>query len=175
MIKICLQPKITLTADQIYAGTSHTTLDNIVQKEFGLQNIKRIVATLFVTLADRTNADETYNFYLTTYQKSAAGLYSRWDVCAFPQIAAVGPLYYTMICNANPPEPLSVTTAGPGVAAVLSGSLATYTAGAGNGIRVATAGMAYHGVLGEGLSYSLVAGGSTPGPITYEIQVTCFQ
>jgi hypothetical protein len=174
MIKIALQPKITITQAQIYAGTSNTTLYNIQQKEFGMQDVKRVILTLLVTLADRTNSDETYNFYVHTYQKLASGSYSRWDVCAFPQVAGAGPYTYTMICNASTVEPVSVTTAGPGVRALLSGSYATVTAGAGTGICTATAGMAYHGTLGEGLTYSLIAGGSTPGPITFEIQATCY-
>jgi len=176
MIKIALQPKVTITAAQIYAGTSNTTLYNIQQKSFGLQEIKRVVTTLYVTSADRTNSDETYNFYLHSYQYlPSTGIYSRWDIAAFPQIAAASAICYTVTCNANPPEPISVTSAGPGVAAVLNAHLKTTTAGSDQGICTATAGMGYHGVIGEGLSYSLIAGGSTPGPIVFEIQCTCYE
>jgi hypothetical protein len=168
---IALQPSITITAAQIALGTGGTTLDNVVEKNLKNRSFFRLVATLYVTLCDRGNANETYNFYVTTFHRLASGVYSRWDVLAFPQIAAVGPICHTMIVQAMQ-RPASTTTADPGVEAVLSGSFNTTAAGAAHGIRTITAGMAYHGVMGEGLSYSLVGGGTTPGPITFEIGVT---
>lgn len=168
MRKFSLQQLVTITAAQIAAGTGATTLYNINTLLFN-QPYTRAICSLHVTTC--TAAGATYNLYVHSFQMFGSGVYSRWDICAFPQISADADVYHTMFCNPNPPEPLSVTTAGPGVAAVLSGSLATKTAKAGNGICFATAGMAYHGALGEGLSYSLVGSGGS-GPITFEIQVT---
>ena len=166
--KLSLQPAITITAAQIAAGTGATALYNLSSFAFN-QPYTRAICTLHVYTC--TGGGATYNFYVHSYQYLASGVYSRWDICAFPQISADADVYHTMFCNPNPPEPLSVTTAIPGVAAVLDGSFATKTVAAGNGICVAVAGLAYHGVLGEGLSYSLVGSGGS-GPIKFEIQVT---
>lgn len=168
MQKINLQPLRTITAAQIAAGAGGTSLYNLQSKLFN-QSFKRAICSLHVTTC--TAGGATYNFYVHSFQRFGSNVYSRWDICAFPQIAADANVYHTIFCNENPPEPLSVTTAGPGVAAVLSGSFATVTPAAGNGICIATAGMAYHGVLGEGLTYSLVGSGGS-GPITFEITVT---
>jgi hypothetical protein len=170
MQKISLQPLITITAAQIAAGTGGTSLYNINEKRFN-QRFVRGMFTLRVTTC--TAGGATYNFYVHSYQILPSGTYSRWDVCAFPQITADAVRTYTIFCNPNPPEPLSVTTAGPGVAAILSGSLRTDTAASNNGICTATAGMAYHATLGEGLSYSLI-GSAGAGPITFEIAATVY-
>ena len=130
-----------------------------------------MIVSLHVTTADRSNANETYQFYITTFQRFGSLVYSRWDLCAFPQIAADANVYHTMFLTTLS-DKRTVTTADPGVQAVLSGSFATVTAGAGHGIRTTTAGMVSDGVMGEGLAYSLVGGGTTPGPITFELVVS---
>jgi hypothetical protein len=168
MAKITLQPLVTITAAQLTAGSG--TLYNITTKQFN-QKFTRAILSMHVTTC--TAGGATYDIWIHSFQMFASGVYSRWDLCHFPQITADADVYHTMFCNPNPPEPLSVTTAIPGVAAVLDGSFATKTPKAGNGQCVAVAGLAYHGVIGEGLTWSIV-GASTPGPITLELQATMF-
>jgi len=171
--RIVVTPLITITAADFAAGAG--VVDNMVHKVIPPGQFHRGVASLRVTVADRTNGDEVYNVYLTTFTRLPSGLYCRWDVLAFPQIAAdaavlhVAPFHITGMQNPN-----SVTTAGPGVSAILTGTRAVTTAGAGGGIRTITAGMVYHGALGEGFSLSVTGGGTSAGPFTFELGVSLF-
>ena len=99
--RITLQPLVTISAAQIAAGTGATSLYNLTQKQFN-QKFIRGIFSLHVSTC--TAGGATYNFYVHSYQMFASGVYSRWDVCAFPQIAADADVYHTMFCNPSPPR-----------------------------------------------------------------------
>jgi len=125
---------------------------------------REMIVTLDITAAERDTADETYDFYITTGDGK-----SSWDVVHFPQIASTGAKRYTArILTERLAE---VTTATPGVAAEPSGTFATVTAGAGEGIRTLGAGKVRHGPLGNLLGYELVIAGTVATGIAYSIQV----
>jgi hypothetical protein len=172
MMRLTLQQTITLTAAQCQANGG--VMDNVVSKSFGGNAIKKLLAILRIVSADRTNTDETYDFYLTAWKLLASGNYARWDLVHFPQIAAAAAAIYTADVKDMGPYPQNVTTAGPGVAAVTTATMAVVTAGANQGIRTLGAGLIRHGNLGEGLSYSLATGGTTAGPISFELDVSAW-
>jgi hypothetical protein len=165
MKKITLQPMITLTPAQLAGPTTINGIDKL----FGLEDVKEVIITLNMVLADRTNADETYAFFVNTFHRLPSGVYARWDICAFTSIATVTARYLTMVVKGQPPQVQTVTTAGPGVVAVNTSTLATITDAAAEGRGTLTAGMVRNGALGEGLNYTLIPAGTTPGPITFEL------
>lgn len=164
--------KITLTALRSVTAAQFTAASGVFDSQgaraFGLEDVKEVLLGLRVTAADRTNGNETYDIYVTSYITLPSGTKLWWDIAHFPQLTATGS--YTMICKGQPAYPQTITTAGPGVAAVQTASNSVGTAGSGQGIRTLTAGMALHGLLGEGIAYSLVGGGTTPGTFTFELQ-----
>lgn len=164
MRKITLQPLIVWPAQ-----AAASTVNGLDKYFFLSENIKEIVVTLDIVLADRTNADEKYDFFVTTFQKLASGTFARWDLAHFPQLAGVGPIRYTTVIKSTPPEPLTVTTAGPGVPVVMSATMQTIADAANEGRGTLAAGLVRHGSIGEGLNWTLITLGTTPGPITFEI------
>jgi hypothetical protein len=160
----------TITAAE-FAVSATQDFFNLAQ-DFGRDPVREVLLTLRVTAADRTTGNETYDFYVWSYHKLPCGKFSRWDIYHFPQIAADAEAIHTAILKPDPPEPINVTTAGPGVAAVNTATLATITAGSGQAIRTLGAGYALHGFLGEGLGFSVAGGGTTPGPVTFELVAT---
>jgi hypothetical protein len=160
----------TITAANFVTAAAWDFFD--LAQDFGRDPVREALLTLRVTQADRTSTDETYDVYVWSYQRLPCGGVSRWDVAHFPQIVADAETIYTMMLKADPPEPINVTTAGPGVAAVNTAALATVTAGSGQSIRTLGAGKAIHGLLGEGLGFSVVGGATTPGPFVFELVAT---
>lgn len=150
-----LQSSVTKAAD--FSGTAKT----------GLGGFDSLIVTLDVTSAERDSADETYDFYITT----GDGV-SSWDVAHFPQIATTGAKRYTAVIAAKTLAPVEVTTATPGVSAVMSGTLKTDTAGAGEGIKTLGAGKVRHGVFGDRINHELVVAGTIATGIAYSVTVT---
>lgn len=171
ILRMTLQPAFTFSAAQCQANAG--VMDNVVAKSFQGMTIKKLLAVLRITSASRADGDETYDFYLTAWKLLASGNYGRWDIVHFPQIAADAVAVYTAHVNCEI-YPQNVTTAGPGVLAVTTGTMKVDTAAAGSGIRTIAAGLVRHGSVGEGLAYSLVSAGTTPGPITCELDVTAW-
>jgi hypothetical protein len=150
--RIVLQPAISATGD--ISGNN---------MNFSIKDVKEVTCVLKVTSADRTTGNETYDIYVTSGIRLADGTVAKWDVAHFSQIAATGAkTYVAAVKGYGVPYPYTVTTAGPGVAAVVTGTMKTDTAGADQGTGTLTAGMVRHGVLGEFLSYELVTAGTTP-------------
>lgn len=131
-----------------------------------LGDLSELVIELDIISADRTNGDETYDFYITS-----ANATKEWDLVHFPQIASTGAKTYVAVVKKNV-LPQRVTTASPGVASNESGTMDIDTAGANEGAKTLAAGTVRHGVVGAKLGYYLVVGGTTPGPIVYSIKVT---
>lgn len=132
----------------------------------GLAGFKQALVTWDITVAERDSANETYDLYVT----SGDGV-SSWDVAHFPQIATTGAKRYTAAIEAGL-QPQEITTATPGVSAVMSGTLKTDTAGSGEGIKTLAAGKVRHGALGDRLGYELVIAGTIATGITYSVTVT---
>jgi len=153
--------------------TLHLLLDSAVTKgasyapaaaDFHLDRYTELVVTLSITSAERDSANETYDFYLIT----GDGL-SEWDIVHFPQVATTGAKIFTARVSASL-LPQNVTTAGPGVAAVDSATLATVTS-ATNAPKTLAAGSVRHGPFGNMLRYELVCAGTIATGIVYSIQV----
>lgn len=127
-----------------------------------LRSTRSLVFTLDIVSAVHT--DETYDIYVTTSDGQ-----SSWDVVHFPQIATTGAKRYTARVELDV-RGENVTTASTGVAAVDSATLATVTAGSGNGIKTLTAGSVRNGPIGESLNHEIVIAGSAPS-IVYSLKV----
>ena len=175
--EIILQELITVTAAQFTASATPSTLifDNVIpgtatsaDKRFGQDGVQRVTAVLRCTAHDNTTTNETYQFYLTTFKTLPSGTKARWDLGAFIVISgATAAVIQVMTVMGQTTAP--VLYAANGTTGVDVSVLTVTTAGAGTGIRTIGAGLVRHGRIGEGLSYSLVGGGTTPGPITYEL------
>jgi len=153
-------PVILGTADNLSKSANFNELSKHV-----LGDYSELIITLNIHSADRTDANETYDFYITSADNR-----KEWDIVHFPQIASTGAKTYVAVVKRNV-LPQTVTTADPGVAAVVSGTLKTDTAGAGHGAKTLAAGLVRHGVVGSKLGYYLVVGGTTPGPVVFTIEV----
>lgn len=134
-------------------------------------HIQQFLVVLEIFSADRTNADETYDFYIT----SGDGR-SEWDVVHFPQIASTGAKKYAAIVEHNPGGASAnrVTTAVPGVSSLESATMKVDTAGADQGVKTLAAGVVRHGWIGTTLGWYLVVGGTSPGPVVFSISVVAF-
>jgi hypothetical protein len=124
---------------------------------------RELIITLDVTAADRAEANETYDFYITTNDGTGS-----WDIAHFPQIATIGAKRYTARLVSD--RLAEVTTATPGVAAEPTAIMKVDTAAADEGIKTLGAGKVRHGPWGERLGYELVIAGTTPS-ITYSITI----
>lgn len=155
-LKAVLQPAGTKTAN--FSGTA---------QDLGLSQFRVLIITLDITSAERDSADETYDIYVTT----SDGV-SSWDLVHFPQIATTGAKRFTARLVRDQ-LPQNVTTAGPGVAAVETGTMKTDTAGAGEGIKSLAAGKVRHGPWGDSINHELVVAGTFGGTgIGYSISIT---
>ena len=146
-----LQSSVTKTA--AFSGTATTSL----------ATFRDLIVTLDITVTDRADVDELYDFYITT----GDGV-SSWDIVHFPQIAATGTHRFTAVVSGGAVRPFTVTTAAPGVASSGTGTMDTIAADADNGIRTLGAGIVRHGAWGDRLNHELVVAGTTPS-ITYSI------
>ncbi len=117
-------------------------------------------------MAERDTGNETYDFYIT-----ASDGVSSWDIVHFPQIATTGAKRFTAIVNLDPPSPVNVTTAAPGVLAQTSATLQTDTAGSANGIKTLGAGIVRHGAIGNTIGYELVVAGTVVTGISFSLNV----
>jgi hypothetical protein len=146
-------------ANQVTATGSQSGINQF----FTVKDVKEVTVAFKIASADRTTGDETYDLYITTGIRLPDGTFAKWDIAHFPQIAATGvKTYVATIKGYGVPYPSTITTAGPGVAAINTGTMKTDTAAAAEGIKSLTAGMVRHGVLGEFISYELVCAGTTP-------------
>lgn len=160
-MKIALQAATTKAAS--FSGTPVTF------GPAGLRQLKdahSLIITLDITSAERDTGNETYDFYIT----GSDGV-SSWDIAHFPQVATTGAKRFTAIVNLNPPSPVNVTTAAPGVLAQTTGTMQTDTAGSANGIKTLGAGIVRHGAFGDTLSYELVVAGTVVTGIAFSITV----
>lgn len=133
----------------------------------GLGQFVDLIATWDVTALDRASGDETYDLYITT----GDGV-SEWDLIHFPQIATANAKRFTAIVSGRV-YPQNVSTAGPGVVAVTTGTLATI-ASAANAIKSLGAGIVRHGPWPDRLNWYLVSGGTSPS-ITFSIKLTLIE
>lgn len=130
---------------------------------FQIKDVKEVTVALQITDADRTTGDETYDVYITTGIRTPNGGVAEWDIAHFPQIATAGvKTYVAAVKGYGTATPQTVTTAGPGVVAVNTGTMKVDTAGAAEGVRSLGAGLVRHGVLGEFIRYRLVTAGTSP-------------
>jgi len=138
-------------------------------------HIQNLLVVLDIASADRTDANETYDFYVTTRIKRG-GLVYEWDLIHFPQIASTGAKQYVAMLqhNSGIGGPNRVTTAVPGVSSLESGTMKVDTAGADQGVKTLAAGNIRNGWFGQELGHYLVVGGTTPGPVVYSIYVYAF-
>jgi len=132
----------------------------------GLGAFRQMIVTLDITSAERDSANETYDFYITTGDGVSA-----WDITHFPQIATTGAKRYSSTI-VNTILPQEVTTATPGTAANVSGTLKTDTPGSNEGIKTLGAGKVRHGPWGDRISYELVIAGTVVTGIVYSITIT---
>ena len=153
-LTILLQPAVTKAAS--FSGSNFVTRR--------LKNLKTLLVTLDITVAERDSADELYDFYITTGDGTSA-----WDLIHFPQIATTGAKRFTALVSAYP-YPQNVTTAAPGVLAVTTGTLATVAGGA-NAIKSLGAGIVRHGPWGDRIGHELVVAGTVATGIGYSITV----
>jgi hypothetical protein len=138
-----------------FSGTEKTSLGGFAD----------LIVTLNITTTNRSDGDETYDFYITT----GDGV-SSWDIVHFPQIAATGTHRHTAIISGRV-LPQNVTTAGPGVSAVTTATIDTIAAGADQGIKTLGAGIVRHGPWGDRINHELVVAGTTPS-VTYSVTIT---
>jgi hypothetical protein len=126
---------------------------------------------LHVHAADRADANETYDIYVTSrMMEESSGKVLEWDVCHFPQIITTGEKLFAAVVQDNPGVggPNRVTTAVPGVSSLESGTLQIDTAGAVQGVKTLPAGVIRNGWLGQQLGYYVVIAGTTPS-ITFSL------
>jgi len=161
--KFTLQPLTTITAAALTAasGTIHGSL-----KYLGVDGIKRAALGLHVTTHDNTNANETYQFYITTGIKLPSGVSMYWDLGAYIVVsgadAVVGDI---MIIGEGANAPTSVVANGTltGIAPTLANGTDLDTRG------TITTAIVREGFFGDWLSWTITGGGTTPGPITFQI------
>ncbi len=156
-----MRETLHLTLDAATRLVDYAAADVLCQ----LDRYSELVVTLDVTAAERGDADETYDFWITT----GDGV-SSWDLVHFPQIASDTPARYTARLIAGSRSE-TVSTASPGVAAVDSATLLTTAAGAGAGIRTLAAGVVRHGKWGDRIGYSLDVEGTVTVGVTFSITV----
>jgi hypothetical protein len=171
-MRIVLQPLITISAVQLTASLTQTGVDKYFAN-YGMLDVRRVVVTLNMVLADRTDGNETYDFYITSFHKLGSGVLSRWDIAHFTQIATVTARYYTMFIGSSAPGVQEYTAAAPPVATG-ENILATITDAAAQGRGTLGATLTRNNAIGEGLNWTLIAAGTTPGPITFEISALVF-
>ena len=124
-----------------------------------IEQFSALVIILNITVADRADADELYDFYITTTEGPAS-----WDVVHFAQIATTGAKkFVAKVLLATTPQLVTNVTAAN------EHSLAVVAGGA-NAIKSIAADSVRHGPIGSKLGYELVVAGTTPS-ITYEIIV----
>ncbi len=132
-----------------------------------LKSTRTLIFTLDVTAVDRGSSDETYDIYVTTGDDT-----SLWDIVHFPQVATTGAKRYTARVNLQADPMGTVTTASAGVQAIDSATLATVTAGSGQGIKTLGAGLVRHGAVGNTFNHELVVVGTITTGISYSLTMT---
>lgn len=129
-----------------------------------LARFSELVITLDIFSAERDDADETYDFYITTGEGDSA-----WDLVHFPQIASTGVKRFTARLLSS--RLAEVTTGTPGTSAETSGTFKTDTAGANEGIKTLGAGKVRHGPWGSKIGYELVVAGTVVTGVNYSIRM----
>ena len=160
--KFTLAALQTLTAAQLTAATG--TLHG-VDVPLGNQGIRKMMMALNVRSHDNANANQTYQFYITTGLKTPNGQTIRWDLGAFVLVSGADAVVTdVMFIGEGSNAPTSVVANGTltGIAPTLS-CAATSTRG------TITTAIVREGYFGDFLSWTLIGGGTTPGPIQFEI------
>jgi hypothetical protein len=160
--KFTLQTQITISAAAFTAasGTIHGT-----DKLLGNQGIKRMVMVMDVTSHDNSDANETYQVYITTGFTMPDGTVARWDVGAYTIVSgADAAVTQVMFVGEGIQQPTS--NIADGTVTKMTSILSVITT---NLRGTLTAAFARHGYFGDFLSYTIVGGGTTPGPIKFEI------
>jgi hypothetical protein len=160
--RLILQTSVTYSAATLTAasGTVHGA-----DKYLGPQGIKQMTMVLRVSSHDNTDANETYQFYITTGFKMPSGTVVRWDVGAFTVVSgADAEVQHVMVASNGAYVPTSVVANG-----TLTGISPNLSCVATNLRGTITTGVVRNGYFGEFLSWTLVGGGTTPGPITFGI------
>jgi len=129
---------------------------------------KQLIVTFSISAAERDSADETYDLFITTGDGVAT-----WDIAHFPQIVSTGAKQFVARIGNTPSEPINVSTAAPGVAAVDSATLAT-VAGGTNVVGSLGVGLVRHGPWGDRLGYHLVITGAIVTGIAFTIHVQAY-
>jgi hypothetical protein len=155
------------SADRLSLSASYDEYD---PRKLG--HVKSVLLFLHVFSASRTDADEVYDFYVTSRIKDQSGdKVLEWDLVHFPQIATTGEKVYSAVIQniSGVGGPNRVTTAVPGVSSLESATMKIDTAGSDQGVKTLAAGTVRHGLIGEQLGWYLVTGGTTPGPIVFSL------
>jgi hypothetical protein len=155
------------SADRISLSAAYDEYD---PRELG--HVQNLILFLHVISADRTDADETYDLYVTSRITDPSGAkVLEWDLAHFPQIASTGEKVFSAVIqnNSGIGGPNRVTTAVPGVSSLESATMKIDTAGSDQGVKTLAAGTVRHGCIGQQLGWYLVTGGSTPGPIVFSL------
>lgn len=129
-----------------------------------LGDYKTLVLTLDITVAERDSTDELYDVYVVMGDAK-----STWDIVHFPQIATTGAKRFTARVLAD--RLAEVTTATPGIAAEPSATLATITAGSGDGTKTLGAGKVRHGPFGDQIGVIIVIAGTVVTGITCSVDL----
>lgn len=162
--KITLQPLITVTAAALSAASNvyHGTLKNL-----GNEGANYLLIALYVASHDNTNSNETYQFNFTSGMYLPSGsLTLYWDLGASIVVnGADAVVTDLMFINGRPSTPTTVV-ANATVTSVAS-NMQLGTDGDTRG-DITTA-VVRHGFIGDFINYTLESGGTSPGPITFEI------
>jgi hypothetical protein len=159
---LTLQPLITISAAQLTAasGTIHGS-----DKYLGLEGVKRAVFVWDVISHSNADTNETYDLYITTGFKMPDGTTARWDLAVFTQVAgADAAICQVVFVGGGGQQPTSniadgAVTKMPSVLSVTATNLR----------GTLTAAFARHGYFGDFISYTIKGGGTTPGPIAFEV------
>jgi hypothetical protein len=161
--RMTLQPLITLSAAAIAAasGVNHGS-----KKTIGSNGCKRLLAALHVAAHDNTDTDETYQFNLTTGCKLPSGQDCWWDIGAFVVVSGADAVVtQLMFVNGEASEPTTTIADGTVTKIAPNHSLGTDFDTRGT----ITTAVVRHGFIGDWLGYTLESGGTTAGPIQFEM------
>jgi hypothetical protein len=151
------------TAAQLTAasGTLHGTA-----KLLGNEGISKAIFALNVTTHSNADANETYQFYITSGIKTGSGQAIYWDLGAFVVVSgADAQVTDVMFVGAGSNAPTSVVANG-----TLTGIAPTLSCASTNTRGTITTAVVREGYFGDWINWTLIGGGTTPGPITFEIE-----
>lgn len=161
--RITIQPLIELSAAAIAAASQVNTGS---KKYLGTEGCKRMLVALNVTTHDYSNSDETYQFFVTTGMRLPSGQDCWWDIGAFIVVTGADAVESQLMFISNESSnPTSVIANGTVTAIASNHDLATDYDTRGT----ITTAVVRHGFVGDWISWYLASGGTSEGPITFEI------